>query len=200
MSECDVGGDGVLSGSELYHCHRLVQQPGLVLHTLLNRLVPEIYGSCGELLGYEFASPEALQASNLESRSWPHRVQLAMALLDYLQELEHTAYGTFYLCDMLWKNMGVTRDSNGKTVIKSIDNDCSYFGGNLDERVKKRLTSRHCSVDSDCRVCSCHVGCNKTTHTCSGKFSSNNLEVCNTARKNICERKSESCSNLLMRI
>ena len=147
MSECDIGGDSVLSGSELYHCRRLVQ-PGLILHTLLNRLVPEIYGSCGELLAYEFVSPEAL---HFDSRSWPHRVQLALALLDYLQELEHTAYGTLYLCDMLWKNMGVTRDSNGKTLIKSIDNDCSYFGGHLDERVKRHLL-RCCSVDSDCRV------------------------------------------------
>ena len=91
--------------------------------------------------------------------------------------------------------MGVARDSNGKTLVKSIDNDCSYFG-------EKANMSRRCSVDSDCHVCSCHVACNKTTHTCSRKFSSNNLEVCNAARKNkyiyICGRKSESCSNHLM--
>ena len=190
MSECDIGGDSVLSGSELYHCRKLVQ-PGLILHTLLNRLVPEIYGSCGELLAYEFLSPEALHAS-LFDRSWPHRVQLALALLDYLQELEHTAYGALHLCDMLWGNVGVTRNSNGKTLIKSIDNDCSYFGGRFD-------VAKRCSVDSDCHVCFCHVDCNKTTHTCSRKSSSNNLEVCNAARKNkymyMCGRKSESCSN-----
>ena len=90
VSKCDVRGDGVLSGSELQHCGRLIQ-PGLILHTIFNksnRLVPEIKGSCGELLATEFASSDSLHATIFARRPWPGRVQLALALLDYIQVLE----------------------------------------------------------------------------------------------------------------
>ena len=177
VSECDVGGDGALSGSELQHCGRLIQ-PGLILHTMFNKstnLVPDIYGSCGELLSAEFASSDPLYAGIIDMRPWHHRAQLALALLDYIQELEHTAYGTLYLCDLQWKNLGVVTGPDGRIGIKSIDNDKLYFGRVLERRVNK---SRQCQVDYDCRVVACHVECNKTTHTCSRKLSSNNLEVC----------------------
>ena len=180
MSECDVESDGVLSGAELRHCGSLIQ-PGLILYTMFksNRLVPAFYGSCGEILAYEFGSSDTLYRSMFDTRPWPQRVQLALALLNYIQELEHTAYGTLYLCDIQWKNMGVVTDSNGRVLIKSIDNDKSYFSNVLERKVN---ISQKCSVDVDCRQVACHVECNKTTHTCSRKSSTNNLEVCFTNR------------------
>ena len=176
VSECDIKGDGVLSGSELQHCGRLIQ-PGLLLHTIFNksnRLVPEIYGSCGELLAMEFASSYSLRDNIYERRPWPGRVQLALALLDYIQVLEHTAYGTLYLCDLHWKNLGAIKDSSGTTVIKSIDNDKSYFERRVDRRVNR---SKKCKVDYDCKLTACTVECNNATNTCSQKISSNNLQV-----------------------
>ena len=176
VSECDVGVDGVLSGSELQHCGRLIQS-GLILYTIFksNRLVPKIYGTCGEILAYEFVSSDLVYVNMFDKIPWSQRAQLALVLLDYIQELEHTAYGTLYLCDIQWKNIGTVTDSNGRTLIKSIDNDKSYFSSVLERIVN---ISRNCSVDFDCRQVACHVECNNTTHTCSRKSSSNNLEVC----------------------
>ena len=175
VSECDIGRDGVLLGDEIQQCGRLIQ-PGLILHTMFKstKLVPEVYGSCGEMLVHEYLSQNPLRVGIFERKLWPNRVQLALALLDYIQELEHTAYGTLYICDLYWKNLGVVRGSDGRTLIKSIDNDKSYFSGVVERRLNQ---SRKCRVDHDCHVVACTVECNKATHTCLRKLSSNNLEV-----------------------
>ena len=173
-SECDVGADGILLGIELRHCSKLIL-PDLILHTLLNSTsLPEIYGSCGELVAVEYASPEDMKSGIFDQRPWTKRVELAIALLDYIQRLEHTPYGTLYLCDLQWKNLGVLKGSDGRTIIKSIDNDKSFFGDAIQRKLNRK---RSCAEDHDCRVVGCSVECNLTTHTCSKELSSNNLQV-----------------------
>ena len=175
VSECDIGGDGALIGQEIQQCGRLIQLE-LVLDTLFksNKLVPEIYGTCGEMLAAEYASQSPLRSGIFDRKPWSQRVQLALALLDYVQELEHTPYGTLYICDLQLRHLGVVNDSHGKILIKSIDNDKSYFGGVIERRLNK---ARHCSVSSDCHIVMCRVECNRETQTCSRKLASNNLEV-----------------------
>ena len=175
VRECDIGSDDILTGNELHNCGRLIQ-PGLILDSLLQKkqLVPEIYGTCGNMIACEYASPDSLQTSLFDQRPWSMRVKLALAVLDYIQELEHTEYGTLYLCDLQWKNLGIVRDSNGGMKIKSIDNDKSLFGDILNKRIN---SSRPCVIDHDCRVVSCSVECDKTTNMCTRRLSSNNLQV-----------------------
>lgn len=174
VHECDVGGDGILSEVELKSCNKLLL-PDLILHTLLDRtLVPEIYGACGELVAVEFASPKDLQAVVFGKMPWKKHVELAIAVLDYIQKLEQTPYGTLYLCDLHWKNLGVTKGSDGRTIIKSIDNDKSYFRRGIKSKLNKH---RPCTEDHDCRLTGCSVECNLTTNTCSREFSSNNMQV-----------------------
>ena len=176
ISECDVGADGILLGDELRHCSKLIL-PDLILHTLLNSTsVPDIYGSCGELVAFEYISPEDLKSGFFDQRPWRKRVELAIALLDYIQRLEHTPYGTLYLkvCDLQWKNLGVLKGSDGRTIIKSIDNDKSFFGDGIQIVLNE---TRPCAEDHDCCVAGCSVECNVTTHTCSKELSSNNLQV-----------------------
>ena len=176
ITECDIRSDGVLTGNELQNCGRLLQ-PGLFLDTLFEDkdLVPEIHGTCGNMIGSEYASPDSLQTSLFDQRPWSLRVKLAIAILDYIQELEHTEYGTLYLCDLQWKNLGIVTDSNGRMKIKSIDNDESFFENIINKRIN---SSRTCKIDHDCCVASCAVECNTTTNMCSRRFSSNNLQVC----------------------
>ena len=174
LSECDVGADGILMGVELIHCSKLIL-PALILHTLLNSTsVPKIYGSCGELVAFEYASPEDMKSAIYGRSPWTKRVELAIALLDYIQRLEHTPYGTLYLCDLHRKNLGVLKGPDGRTIVKSIDNDKSYFSEAIQRRLKK---DRQCAKDNDCRVVGCSVECNLTTHTCFKELSSNNLQV-----------------------
>ena len=171
ITECDIGSDGELTGNELQNCGRLLQ-PGLFLDTLFEDkdLVPEIYGTCGNMIGYEYASSESLQTSPWP---WSMHAKLALAILDYIQKLEHIQYGTLYLCDPYWNNFGIVT-SNGEMKVKSIDNDKSFFENIINKRIN---SSRTCKIDHDCRVVSCAVECNTTTNMCSRRFSSNNLQV-----------------------
>ena len=176
ITECDVGSDGVLQQHELQHCGRLIQ-PGIIFYTLFQhkQLVPKIYGSCGDMIGFEYASPKLLHASRFDKRPWTLRVKLALAVLDYIQELDHTSLGTLYLCDLHWKNLGVIMNASGGLRIISIDNDKTYFGEALERRLN---VSRQCKIDRDCRVEGCSVECNQHTRTCARHLSSNNLQVC----------------------
>ena len=165
----------MLTGLELEYCAKLVQ-PDVILSTLLkdSRLVPQVHGTCGELVAVEYASTEPLRASILDRRPWTKRVELAIAVLDMIQELERTPYGTLYICDMQWKNLGVVRQPNEGIIIKSIDNDKSFFDAVVEKKVNQY---RPCLVDHDCRLVGCSVECNQTTHTCSHQLNSNNLQV-----------------------
>lgn len=173
VSECDVGRDGILSGEELNYCIGIIQ-PGFIFNLLLknNRLVPQVYGSCGEVVAVEYASSELLHIGIFDRKSWAQHAELAIALLDMIQELEHTPYGTLYLCDMRWQNLGTVRDDSGRITVKSIDNDKSFFNVK-----RKGYLSKPCLVDRDCRIYRCSFVCNQTTHTCTRQLISNNLEV-----------------------
>lgn len=173
VNECDVGSDGILSGMELKYCARIIQ-PGFIFSILLknNGLVPHVYGSCGEVVASEYASSEMLHTGIFDRKPWTQRVEVSIALLDVIQKLEHTPYGTLYLCDMQWKNFGIVRDDDGKIIVKSIDNDKSFF--NVTWLANQSET---CSVDHDCRVARCSFLCNQTSHTCTQQLRTNNLEV-----------------------
>ena len=175
VGECDIHSDGVLTGPELQHCSRLVQ-PELILSTLLkdSDAIPLAFGTCGEMVAFEYASSEPLHSGLLYRRPWWESVELAIAVLDMIHALEHTAYGALYICDMQWKNLGVVNKPGGGVVVKSIDNDKSFFEANMRETINQK---RSCEVDHDCRVVGCSVTCNVTTHTCSQQLAANNLQV-----------------------
>ena len=173
VNECDVGSDGILSGVEQKYCAGIVQ-PGFILSILLknNTLVPQVYGSCGEIVVSEYVSSKLLHTGIFDRKPWTQRVEVALALLDMIQKLEHTPYGTLYLCDMQWKNLGTVRDDNGKLIVKSIDNDKSIF--NVTRVVNQ---NKPCAVDHDCRIARCSFVCSKTSHTCTRQLTTNNLQV-----------------------
>ena len=110
----------------------------------------------------------------LDIRQWGQKVDLAIAVLDMIVALEKTPFGTLYLCDMKWENLGVVQKPGGGIMVKTIDNDKSFFETALQSIVKRE---RSCDVDHDCRVVKCSVPCNKTTHTCLQRAHVNNLQV-----------------------
>ena len=174
VNECDVGSDGILSGLELKYCAGIVQS-GFILSILLknNRLVPQVYGSCGDVLASEYASSELLHTGIFDRKPWTQRAKVSIALLDMIQELEHTPYGTLQLCDMHLKNLGTVRDDNGRIIVKSIDNDESFL--NVTRMANQ---SKPCSDNLDCQFRSrCSFLCNHTSHTCTQQLTTNNLQV-----------------------
>lgn len=175
VEECDVHSDGLLMNRELELCFRLIQ-PEFIMGNLLrgNQAIPEVYGACGEMIAVEYASSAPLRTPLVDVRPWWRKAELAIAVLDMIQALELTPFGTLYLCDLQWKNLGVVDNHGSGIVIKSIDNDDAIFEGKLMRMIDEE---RECRIDHDCRVTVCSVSCNKTTHTCSRELQVNNFQV-----------------------
>ena len=177
LNECDAHKDNVLKSSELKQCSRLVQPAYVLLYILRgNSGIPELFGTCGDLLAVEYASSEPLHTSLFDVRPWRWKVELAKAVLDMVVALENTPFGPLYLCDIQAKNLGVVKNTDGKIVVKTIDNDKSYLERTL--KIHANFSCRKpCSTDRDCRIVSCGMPCNTTTRTCTCQPHVNNLQV-----------------------
>ena len=108
----------------------------------------------------------------VDDQSWQFRTHLAITLIEMVQSLEVTPYGTLYLCDVQHANFGVVRNQSGY-VAKAIDLDLSRFEAALG----RHRQMRPCQRDGDCDFVNCPMACNPHTHLCSGSMLSNNLQV-----------------------
>ena len=178
FSECDIGRDGVLNYDEALPCWQLVETDEYTLFSMLQGKsgIPDIYGTCGNMYAVQYANAEpylGFQTTMSETRPWNLRAKLAIALLDMIESLEHTPYGTLYLCDVQEANFGVV-EKEDRLVAKAIDVDISWFEPAMISAVAYEKNET-CSGHSDCEFVSCRVECIHSK--CSGQLVSNNLMV-----------------------
>lgn len=112
FSECDVGGDGILQLTESLVCWDLINTGEYMLNLLLrdSSATLDVYGTCGNMYALQYADPEAYmgyKTSLSETRPWSLRAQLAVAILELIESIEQTPYGTLYLCDAQEANFGL---------------------------------------------------------------------------------------------
>lgn len=183
FSECDVLDDGQLSYHEALVCWHLVETEEFILLSVLSGVsaVPDLYGSCGTMYAMQYATSDPFLSRYLptvaDSRSWEFRARLAIALIEMVRSIEVTPYGTLYICDVQESNFGVVRRlDTGDLVAKTIDLDIAWFERTLNSSVAYEK-NKPCHSHLDCDMVSCLVGCNMTSHTCSGRLWSNNLQV-----------------------
>ena len=109
--ECDVGDDGVLSYRESDTCWQLVTNEEYIIYSLLhgNSAMLDVYGVCGSMYAVQHTASEpflGMLPKILDSRPWEFRLKIALALLNMVEALEVTPYGTLYLCDVQESNFG----------------------------------------------------------------------------------------------
>ena len=181
LSECDKGSDGVFSPEETMYCRHLAERSEILIMMALagNSGIPHLYGTCGNLVAVEYVSSLPLETipKFKEFRSWKLRSKIAIALIEMVEALEDTKYGTLLLCDFQRSNFGIV-EVNNTFVAKSIDNDISFFRNELLNSIKFE-TTMNCTSNDDCNFLECEVACQNGK--CSGKLLSNNLE-------NLCRR------------
>ena len=119
-AECDVGMDGILYIDELMSCCRLLETHEYSFFELLrgNSAFPQVFGVCGGIYAVEYAPSEpflGFLTAWSEVRDWRFRAQLAIALLEMVESLENTEFGTIYLCDLQESNFGVVSSCLCKT-------------------------------------------------------------------------------------
>jgi hypothetical protein len=178
LVECDNGWDGRLTYREAMYCWHMIDQDELIIMLKVEHLevVPHFYGACGALIVMEYASTIPLTLPVVHDvRDWSFRAKLAIGLIELTERLQQTQFGTLYLCDFKETNFGVVQVDNS-FVVKSIDNDLSLFENTLHMVIKTEM-NKDCIYDDECDYVNCLVRCNQTTKKCSGKLSSNNLQV-----------------------
>ena len=179
FSECDVLDDGLLTYSEALVCWQLVETEEYVLYSLLQgrSAIPDLYGVCGNMYAVQYVAAEPYLGglpSLSDWRSWRFKVQLVLALIEMVRDIEHTPYGTLHLCDVKESNFGVVRSVDTRQLVaKAIDMDFCWF----ESAVIPNRQEKACQSDEDCAFITCQVACNLDTHTCTGQVMSNNLQV-----------------------
>ena len=183
FSECDVLDDGQLSYHEALVCWQLVETDEFILLSVLSGVsaIPDLYGSCGTMYAMQYATSDPFLSRYLptvaDDRSWEFRARLAISLIEMVRSIEVTPYGTLYLCDVQESNFGVVRRlDTGDLVAKTIDLDIAFFERTLNSSLAFEKNNE-CRSHRDCDMVSCQVACNMTSHTCSGRLWSNNLQV-----------------------
>ena len=114
IAECDVGGDGILLLSEATACWELKETDEYMLNMMLkdSSATLDVYGTCGNMYGIQYADAEPFmgyKTSLSEARSWNLRARLAIAILELIESIEYTPYGTLYQCDIQEANFGLVR-------------------------------------------------------------------------------------------
>ena len=114
ITECDVGGDGILLLPEATACWELRETDEYMLNMMLkdSSATLDVHGTCGNMYGIQYADAEPFmgyKTSLSEARSWNLRAQLAIAILELIESIEHTPYGTLYQCDVHEANFGIVR-------------------------------------------------------------------------------------------
>ena len=179
FTECDILEDGKLSYTEAMICWSLLETDEFILLSILNGIsaIPDIYGTCGNMYAMQYATSQPFlpwHLSIVDDRSWYFRAQLAIALIEMIYSIEITSYGTLYLCDVKEANFGLVKHpQTSKLIGKTIDLDLSWF----EQSLLNHRKLKYCQTDNDCGYVDCVISCNITTHTCSGPFITNNLQV-----------------------
>ena len=179
-SEC-AGTNRNLSYHEMWYCYALLESDEFLLSVLLKHssyCVPNLYGTCGNVFGVEHLPVEMLESFTrliFDERSWLTKVQLGLAMLEMVKRLDHTPYGTFYLCDVQFTNFGVLQLKSGMIVVP-IDADIAWLKPQM-KQVMVGESMTNCSSDLDCHFISCLGKCNQVKKKCEPHLYSNNLIV-----------------------
>ncbi|XP_008571425.1 PREDICTED: protein FAM69B isoform X2 [Galeopterus variegatus] len=135
--------------------------PGAVLPPLLRPLLPPAFH-------------RALQ--QWFGPAWPWRAKIAIGLLEFVEELFHGSYGTFYMCETTLANVGYTATYDFKMAdLQQVAPEAA---------VRRFLQGRHCENSADCTYGhDCRAPCDRLIRQCKGDLIRPNLaKVCELLR------------------
>ncbi|KAB0392265.1 hypothetical protein E2I00_006833, partial [Balaenoptera physalus] len=108
--------------------------------------------------------------------AWPWRAKIAIGLLEFVEELFHGAYGTFYMCETTLANVGYTAKYDFRMAdLQQVAPEAA---------VRRFLRGRHCEHSADCTYGrDCRAPCDTLLRQCKGDLVQPNLaKVCELLR------------------
>ncbi|ELV13160.1 Protein FAM69B [Tupaia chinensis] len=108
--------------------------------------------------------------------AWPWRAKTAIGLLEFVEELFHGSYGTFYMCETTLANVGYTATYDFKMAdLQQVAPEAA---------VRRFLQGRRCEHSADCTYGhDCRAPCDRLMRQCKGDLIQPNLaKVCELLR------------------
>ncbi|MGH0125821.1 UNVERIFIED_CONTAM: hypothetical protein FKN15_024989 [Acipenser sinensis] len=193
ISLADVNQDGKVSLAEAKSVWALLQVNEFLLMVALHEKehTPKLLGFCGDLYVtervahtslYRLEVPRYLQplvpsalhssANRWLAPAWPRRAKITIGLLEFVEEIFHGSYGSYYICDASLRHVGYNSKYDCQmTDLRSVATEMAVRGF---------LKNRHCEHNSDCTYGKdCTATCDKLVKQCNGEVVQPNLaKVC----------------------
>ncbi|NP_001122210.1 divergent protein kinase domain 1B precursor [Danio rerio] len=193
ISLADVNGDGKVSLAEAKSVWALLQINEFVLMVALQdkEHAPHLLGYCGDLYVTEHVAhsalfrlevpgwlepvfPEALAIALNQwlAPAWPRRARITIGLLEFVEEVFHGMYGSFYICDASPRRVGYNAKYDFKMAdLQSLASEAT---------VKGFLRGRTCEANADCTYGrDCTATCDRLARQCNVEVVQPNLaKVC----------------------
>ncbi|NWX89109.1 FA69B protein, partial [Nothoprocta pentlandii] len=193
IAMADVNRDGKVSLAEAKSIWALLQLNEFLLLLSLHEKehAPKLLGHCGDLYVTEKIPHNSLYGTEVPrvlqvllpsavhrlvhqwlAPAWPRRAKIAIGLLEFVEEIFHGTYGTFYICDASSANVGYNDKYDFKMVnLGTVATEAA---------VRAFLKGRHCEQNGDCTYGrDCTASCDKLLKQCKGDMVQPNLaKVC----------------------
>ncbi|XP_007945238.1 divergent protein kinase domain 1B [Orycteropus afer afer] len=193
LAMADFNEDSRLSLAEAKSVWALLQRTEALLLLALQEKghTARLLGHCGDLYLTEGRPHGSAQATMLPAGlrpllptallhalqqwlgpAWPWRAKVAVGLLEFLEELFHGTYGTFYLCETTLAHVGYTAGYSFKmTDLQQVAPEAA---------VRRFLQGRRCEHSGDCTYGrDCRAPCDRLMRQCKGDLLQPNLaKVC----------------------
>ncbi|KAM9324137.1 divergent protein kinase domain 1B [Gastrophryne carolinensis] len=189
LAMADVSGDGKVSLAEAKSIWALLQLNEFLLMVSLNEKehTSQLLGYCGDLYVTEKVPHETLYGAQIPSflqtllpspahnlihqwfaPAWPRRAKIAIGLLEFVEEIFHGTYGSFFICESGFSNVGYNDKYDFKVVdLRRVATEMTLRGF---------LHGRHCEQNSDCTYGSdCTASCDKLMKQCKSDVIQPNL-------------------------
>ncbi|KAG9266012.1 protein FAM69B-like [Astyanax mexicanus] len=189
----DVNSDGKVSLAEAKSVWALLQIDEFVPMLALQdkEHAPRLLGFCGHLYATERVAnaalfrldvppwlqplvPEALSSAlnRWLAPAWPRRARITIGLLEFVEEVFHGAYGSFYMCDASPSRVGYNANYDCKMAdLGSVASEAA---------VRAFLRGRTCQTNADCTFGrDCTATCDRLARQCNTEVVQPNLaKVC----------------------
>ncbi|KAL6470819.1 hypothetical protein MHYP_G00219380 [Metynnis hypsauchen] len=193
VSLADVNSDGKVSLAEAKSVWALLQIDEFVPMLALQdkEHAPRLLGFCGHLYATERVAnsalfrldvppwlqplvPEALSSAlnRWLAPAWPRRARITIGLLEFVEEVFHGAYGSFYMCDASPSRVGYNANYDCKIAdLGSVASEAA---------VRAFLRGRTCQTNADCTFGhDCTATCDRLAKQCNTEVVQPNLaKVC----------------------
>ncbi|XP_028919947.1 divergent protein kinase domain 1B isoform X1 [Ornithorhynchus anatinus] len=193
ITMADVNRDGKVSLAEAKSIWALLQLNEFLLMLSLHEKehTSKLLGHCGDLYLTEKTPHRSLYGTEIPrflrpllpsplhrlihqwlAPAWPRRAKIAIGLLEFVEEIFHGTYGTFYICETSFKSVGY----NDKYDFKMVD----LREVATETAVRTFLRGRRCERNADCTFGrDCTASCDRLLKQCKGDLIQPNLaKVC----------------------